>query len=225
MDPDHYPKESRFVLDCSIDEAVSALEIFWAGQETLEPLKLQKDDGPQGQTTYRVMETVGGIASPRVILRFVHRWQDNRTSLIQKIYPPSGHTDGLFFAPRGRYPAFLEVQLVEELDRFRGLCPSAAAEPEPIRGSVDKTEPAGPQAPKGKRGKRSRYSQEERDELVMAWEKLDKEETAQTLNDFLCDKLGFRNNTSFEPIIARSTFYGWRRDFYERNPTWKPNKP
>lgn len=131
MESDQYPKESKFVLDCCLDEAVSTLETFWANQKALEPLKLQKDDGPPGMATYRVTETVGGITNRRAVLRFVHRWQDKRTDFTQRIYLPGGHTDGLFFPARGRYPSFPEATLVKVLEKFRVVCPSKSAEPEP----------------------------------------------------------------------------------------------
>jgi hypothetical protein len=75
------------------------------------------------------------------------------------------------------------------------------------------------------RGKRSQYSQKERDATVKEWLSIG-EDSGTTLLGFLCEKFGEKDSDSFspKPIVAKSTFYMWRKDFVKRHPNYKPRK-
>jgi hypothetical protein len=94
------------------------------------------------------------------------------------------------------YRAFLIAWHGDWKDRLNSLLVKEAEKQEPSP-TEDSTGKAR-QRPKGKRGKRSRYSRAEKDDVVMEWERR---------------------------LVAPSTFYDWRTDFYKRNPDWQPNKP
>jgi hypothetical protein len=71
---------------------------------------------------------------------------------------------------------------------------------------------------RGQRGRRSEFNQEERDRVVEKWEAQKRAEDARDLGVFLVDEFGEKDDASLgpSPIVSKSTFYNWRRDYLKR---------
>jgi len=71
----------------------------------------------------------------------------------------------------------------------------------------------------GRRGRKSQYSQAERDGAVEKWEQNLGAADAKALDIFLVDEFGEKDPDSMQPrpIVSRSTFYSWRKDYHKRH--------
>lgn len=78
---------------------------------------------------------------------------------------------------------------------------------------------------KSKGGRRSQYSESERDLIVEEWLEQDEKERG-TLEVFLVDKFGEKDESSIDPRpnVSTSTFYNWEKDYYKRHPEKKKKK-
>lgn len=76
---------------------------------------------------------------------------------------------------------------------------------------------------KNKRGKRSQYNMQERDQLVQKWMALDKDEDPRTIDVFLIDETGEKDEgqVASKPIVAPRTFFKWQDNYYLRHPKLK----
>jgi len=76
-----------------------------------------------------------------------------------------------------------------------------------------------PKLAANKRGRKSEYTQEERDELVEGWFRVQSDpKDVRTLPVYLLNEKGARNPDSWDekPIVSKSRFYNWRMDYLSR---------